>query len=64
MSHPGNKELAPMVQENNALQYPLEHCLAWFESVEQAWSNPSIAEGRPYQCVSTCGKTASAVATL
>ena len=64
MSHPGNKELAPMVKENNALQYPLEHCLEWFESVEQAWSKSSIAEGRPYQCVSTCGKTASAVATL
>ena len=63
MSHPGNKELAPMVQENNALQYPLEHCLNWFESIEQAWSKPSIAEGRPYQCVSTCGKTASAVNT-
>jgi len=64
MSHTGNKELAPMVQENNALQYPLEHCLEWFESVEQAWSKSSIAEGRPYQCVNTCGKTASAVATL
>ena len=63
MSHPGNKELAPMVKENNALQYPLEHCLEWFESVEQAWSRSSIAEGRPYQCVSTCGKTASAVNT-
>ena len=56
MKHPGNKELAPMVQENNALTYPLEHCLAWFESVEQAWANASIAEGRPYQCVNTCGQ--------
>lgn len=64
MSHPGNKELAPLVQENNALQYPLEHCLEWFESVEQAWGKPSIAEGRPYQCVSTCGKPASAVSTI
>jgi hypothetical protein len=56
MNHPGNKELAPMVTENNALHYPLEHCLDWFESIEQAWSKSSIAEGRPYQCVSTCGK--------
>jgi hypothetical protein len=63
MSHPGNQELAPMVQENNALQYPLEHCLEWFESIEQAWSRSSIAEGRPYQCVSTCGKPAT-VATI
>jgi hypothetical protein len=56
MSHPGNKELAPMVKENNALEYSLEHCLEWFESIEQAWNHSSIAEGRPYQCVSTCGK--------
>lgn len=56
MNHPGNRELAPMVQENNALHYPLDHCLEWFESVEQAWSRASIADGRPYQCVSTCGK--------
>jgi sulfatase maturation enzyme AslB (radical SAM superfamily) len=56
MNHPGNKELAPMVTENNALQYSLEHCLEWFESIEQAWSKSSIAEGRPYQCVSTCNQ--------
>ena len=63
MSHPGNRELAPLVQENNALQYPLEHCLAWFESVEQAWHKSSIAEGRPYQCVNTCGKLATTATT-
>jgi sulfatase maturation enzyme AslB (radical SAM superfamily) len=56
MNHPGNKELAPMVTENNALEYSLEHCLEWFESIEQAWSKSSIAEGRPYQCVSTCNQ--------
>jgi sulfatase maturation enzyme AslB (radical SAM superfamily) len=63
MKHPGNQELAPMVQENNALQYPLEHCLEWFDSVEQAWGRSSIAEGRPYQCVNTCGKTVSTITT-
>jgi sulfatase maturation enzyme AslB (radical SAM superfamily) len=63
MNHPGNRELAPMVTENNALQYPLEHCLEWFESVEQAWSRSSIAKGRPYQCVSTCGKPTAAATT-
>jgi len=62
MSHPGNRELAPLVTENNALQYSLEHCLAWFDSVEQAWARSSIAEGRPYQCVNTCGNPPSAVA--
>lgn len=56
MNHPGNQELAPMVVDNNALQYSLEHCLQWFESVEAAWQRPSIAEGRPYQCVQSCGR--------
>lgn len=58
MNHPGNQELAPMVQENNALQYSLEHCMQWFESVETAWQSSSIADGRPYQCVQSCGRNA------
>lgn len=56
MNHPGNEQLLPMVKENNALEYSLEHCLDWFEKVEQSWQEKSIQEGRLYQCVSTCGK--------
>jgi len=56
MNHPGNRELAPLVQENNALEYPLEHCLEWFDRVEQTWKLNSIAEGRTYQCVKTCNR--------
>ena len=56
MNHPGNQELAPLVKENNALEYPLEHCLKWFNSVEETWSKPSIAKGRVYQCVKTCNR--------
>ena len=56
MNHPGNRELAPMVTENNALEHSLEHCMSWFEKVQQTWEEPSIAQGRLYQCVNTCGK--------
>ena len=56
MHHPGNKELAPLVMENNALEYPLEHCLNWFNKVEESWDQPSIREGRVYQCITTCNK--------
>ena len=56
MSHPGNQELAPLVHENNALQYSLEHCLEWFDRVEETWKLNSIAEGRTYQCVKTCNR--------
>jgi hypothetical protein len=57
MNHPGNKELANLVHENNALQYDLAHCLDWFEAVEQSWQAASVAEGRTYQCIATCNRT-------
>jgi sulfatase maturation enzyme AslB (radical SAM superfamily) len=56
MHHPGNAELRELVAENNALEYPLEHCLNWFDSVESSWSKPSIREGRTYQCVASCNR--------
>jgi MoaA/NifB/PqqE/SkfB family radical SAM enzyme len=55
MNHPGNKQLLPLVKENNALEYDLEHCIEWFNSVEETWSKNSIAEGRLYGCVNSCG---------
>ena len=56
MNHPGNQELSTLVHENNALQYPLEHCLDWFDQVEETWKLNSIAEGSTYQCVKTCNR--------
>jgi MoaA/NifB/PqqE/SkfB family radical SAM enzyme len=56
MNHPGNQELTTLVHENNALEYPLAHCLEWFDRVEQTWQLNSIAEGRTFQCVKTCNK--------
>ena len=56
MKHPGNEQLLPMVRENNALEYDLEHCLKWFDQVEQSWQADSIANGRLYQCVNSCGR--------
>lgn len=55
MNHPGNKQLLPLIKENNALEYSLEHCMAWFDSIEETWSKNSIAEGRLYGCVNSCG---------
>jgi len=55
MHHPGNQELKQLVQNNNAKHYPLEECIAWFDQIEDTWNRPSIAEGRLYACVSSCG---------
>lgn len=55
MKHPGNDQLLPLVKENNALEYDLEHCIQWFNSVEETWKKDSIADGRLYACVNSCG---------
>ena len=55
MHHAGNEQVKLLVQGNNALESPLEDCIKWFDSVEHTWDMPSIAEGRLYTCVDTCG---------
>lgn len=57
MTHAGNEQLWPLVHENNALEYGLEHSMAWFDAVEATWAKASIRDGRLYQCVNSCGKT-------
>lgn len=59
MTHPGNEQLLPMVKENNALHYSLEHCMSWFDQVEASWSKSSIREGRLYGCVNSCAQRVS-----
>jgi hypothetical protein len=55
MQHAGNEQLKFIAQGNNALESSLEDCIKWFDSIEHTWNMPSIAEGRLYTCVDTCG---------
>lgn len=55
MQHAGNDQTKQLVKQNNALEYSLEQCLEWFESVEKTWQLESIEKGRLYQCVNSCG---------
>jgi MoaA/NifB/PqqE/SkfB family radical SAM enzyme len=43
--------------ENNALIYPLEKCLEWFNLIEETWKKSSIKEGGLIACHTNCGQS-------
>jgi sulfatase maturation enzyme AslB (radical SAM superfamily) len=59
MSYPGNNQISALIKNNNALDHSLEECLTWFDEVERSWDKPTIAEGKLFRCLTSCGiKTA------
>jgi len=50
-----NAQFRDLVQQNNALEYNLEHCVAWFDSIEKTWSIPTFEAGRLIICNDVCG---------
>jgi MoaA/NifB/PqqE/SkfB family radical SAM enzyme len=51
---PSNAQLKPIVVENNALTYTLDHTIKWFNKVEDTWDK-TVPNGKIYICNETCG---------
>jgi MoaA/NifB/PqqE/SkfB family radical SAM enzyme len=54
-----NRQLRPLISNNNALEYSLEECIAWFNNVEKTWDIPTYGEGRLIACNNMCGGCAN-----
>lgn len=50
-----NGQLLPLIVENNALEYSLEHCINWFRSIEKRWQEQDYKNGRLVICDDNCG---------
>lgn len=53
--NPSNVQLRPIIKNNNALEYSIEHAIEWFNKIEQSWNLESVAQGKIYTCNETCG---------
>lgn len=51
-----NSQLTPLIVKNNALEYPLEQCIEWFNAVENSWKIKDYAQGRLVICDDVCGQ--------
>lgn len=50
-----NAQIAPLVKNNNALEYSLQECLEWFNSVELSWLMDTYENGKLVACYDNCG---------
>jgi len=53
--NPSTFQLRPLVKENNALEYSLEHSIQWFIDIEKTWQG-KVLQGKIYTCNETCGR--------
>ena len=50
-----NAQLVPYIKKNNALNYTLSECIAWFGEIELAWNKKNYSNGRLVICDDNCG---------
>ena len=49
-----NPQIAEIMWENNALEYGIEHAMAWFNQVSDSWKKPDFESGLLQRCAHTC----------
>jgi hypothetical protein len=55
-----NKQIAPLMHNNDLHETTLEEAIKWFSKVESSWSKTSAGEGRLIQCDIVCSKSLTA----
>ena len=50
------QQIRPLIQKNNALEYDLSTCIAWFNELEASWELPDFKSGRIKKCNDVCGQ--------
>jgi MoaA/NifB/PqqE/SkfB family radical SAM enzyme len=53
---PGNSQLRPIIDKNNALEYDLKETIEWFNAVENSWAKENVLNGKIHTCNEVCGK--------
>ena len=51
-----NKQIAPLIKNNDLHNNTLEEAITWFSKVESSWAKTSMKDGRLIQCDIACGK--------
>lgn len=51
-----NSQLIPLIENNNALEHPLEETVQWFKKIEEKWKIDTYSNGRLLVCDEFCGK--------
>ena len=53
---PVNKQISALAVKNNALEYTLEECIEWFNSIPSCWNKKTFEDGLLIVCDASCGK--------
>lgn len=49
-----NEQLNKIIYKNNAITYPINECIDWFNAVENSWKTSTFEDGRLLVCQSNC----------